>query len=295
MPLHATRKRGSCDCGSWKSSEDRTWNRTGASRTTALHESQEGIAAPGDEAAIAGKGRGRGSPCIVHGRLKVERSLGDITVGPEQADAEPQVQCQALGDAPVVLEIRFEKFVAVVILHDGAGLRVRSDVSCKEISKRIPVRDGRGFVKSQDTTKTDRRRGTGFVLLCNNELTTKGEVVRADDLGDGVAVVIDRIGINPRHEPWVNGKASAISVAASKRDGRQLGEICATGAGVENTGHRESRGHLERAGVDENQTVGGVASHEFVEKRGGERGSQMHDKARSRSANLRLNGGKRVA
>src|SRR6266404_4720320 len=135
MPLYATRKRGPCHCGSWKSSEDRTWNRTCASRATALHESQEGIAAPGNEAAIAGKGRGRGSPCIVHGRLKVERSLGDITVGPEQADAEPQVQCQALGDAPVVLEIRFEKFVAVVILYDRAGLRIGGDVSREEISE----------------------------------------------------------------------------------------------------------------------------------------------------------------
>src|SRR6266852_401992 len=135
MPLHATRKRSPCDCGSWKSSEDRTWNRTCAPRTTALNESQERIAAPGNEAAIAGKGRGRGSPGVVHGRLKVERSLGDITVGSEQANAKPQVQCQALGDAPVVLEIRFENLVTVVILHDRAGLRIGGDVSREEISE----------------------------------------------------------------------------------------------------------------------------------------------------------------
>src|SRR5260370_6456099 len=141
MPLYATRKRGSCDCGSWKSSEDRTWNRTCASRTTALHESQEGIAAPGNETAITGKGRGRGSPCIVHGRLKVERSLGDSTTGSKQAEAEPQVQSQALGEAPVVLEVGFEDFIAIVILHDGAGLCVRSDISREEIGKWILGRD----------------------------------------------------------------------------------------------------------------------------------------------------------
>src|SRR4029077_15101017 len=112
---------------------------------------------------------------------------------------------------------------------------------------------------------------------------------------DRVAVVVDRVGGNPRHETRVNGKAAAVSGAVSKRDGRQLGETCAAGAGVENAGHVEARRDLEWTGVHKYKFVGGVTSDEFVEKRGGERGGQMHDKARSGSPNLRLNSGKRVA
>jgi len=43
-----------------------------------------------------------------------------------------------------------------------------------------------------------------LVLFARPRIHAESEVVRADDLGDGVAVVVDRVGVNPRHETWVN-------------------------------------------------------------------------------------------
>src|SRR5207245_6702931 len=154
----------SCDGGGRKSSEDRSGNGTGSSRAAALHESNERVASAGNETAITGdRGSSVGSS-VVDRRFKIERSLGDVPVGAEETEAQAKIQRQSFVDAPVVLEIGLEDFVAVVVLHDGAGLRIGRNVSCKEVRKRISGGDRRSLVKSQDATETHRGRGAGLIL-----------------------------------------------------------------------------------------------------------------------------------
>src|SRR5258708_15716270 len=149
----------------------------------ALNDSIEGIAGAGNQGAISRIARvGRVSEsgwrvgCQVGARIKVEGLLVALAVGPKKAETQSKIQGEAFRYAPVVLEVGFDDFVAIVVLRRSAGLLVFVNITQQEVSERVAGADGLARLKSQDALNVG---GVALVLL--------GKGKRSDKLGTMLA------------------------------------------------------------------------------------------------------------
>ena len=260
-----------------------------------LHHAIERIAASIQRSRLGGVG----AVGIIHqGRIrrvprrwiKIERPMVTLAISPEEAEPYSQIQGQPPGRMEVILEIRFQDFIAVVILGLGAGLGEVGDVAQEKIGKRIAGRTRCGAAEGQEAV--DRRVGPGkLILLCRGKISAKLQIVSACDLGDVVTVGIGRIRVvrSVRDVSIIFG--NAVVDAAAQVNSRQL----ASGVHLREKISTSVAPALPGIWVGESRTgendmVGGVAKHELIEQRGRCSGGEARYQRGRRANEIRLNG-----
>src|SRR5215472_9117107 len=195
--------------------------------------------------------------------IKVIGLILCVTAGAKQADAQAKIQRQAIGYAPVVLEVWLKNLVPQVILRLIASLGKSADPSGKQVRKRV----ARGYCRTGikcDEPVDGRLKLRQFVLLGGNERAAELEVVTPDDLGDVIAEGIDGIGIQGTIGHVAGILCNPVENAAIQLDSGQF----PSAKPILEEPDVVSRRALPRAQILEGDVVHGVTEDKLIKQSG---------------------------
>src|SRR5262249_45715596 len=186
----------------------------------ALDEAIEKIASGGiEKLRIVGIIKGKQGRCVSGdplGRREAKFLLVLFLIAAEEAPAESEVQGEFLGDAPIILEVGFEDFVAVVKEVLSADLRVAADLADEHVGERIA--GAVGIVGAETELALDIVSRL-LVLLCRDEIGAENESVLADDLGHSIAVSVSGVRIVPWEVAGIDVEAVSVDDTGGVADG----------------------------------------------------------------------------
>src|SRR2546423_2585415 len=167
---------------------------------------------------------------------------------------------------PIVLEVRFQDFVAIVVLQETILLSITGDISKKQVGERITRSDvGVGRVKGEIARyRAGTELPSQFIFLTEGNIGSELQVMFPYDLGHVVAVCVSGVGIvnTVWNVSWVFAKSAAISVSSDQvNSGKRSIE-----AVLEDTTNRNIRSPFPISYVVQNDVVGGIAEYEFIEQ-----------------------------
>ena len=82
--------------------------------------------------------------------IKIECLMVALTIGAEEADAQPEFNVSRSGHVPVILEVRLKNFVTVVVLHADLLPKLRMLPSSRS-AKGLPGSDGERRIEGQSS------------------------------------------------------------------------------------------------------------------------------------------------